>query len=119
MVIDFSVIEELKELQTDGEPDIIHELIDAFLEAAPEHMETIRKAAIDGAARDLQSAAHALRGSSSAIGAIPLSESLQKLEDMGKGNDLSSATAEVTRAEALLKEAETALSELRSRGNPK
>jgi HPt (histidine-containing phosphotransfer) domain-containing protein len=91
-VIDQSVLASLKELQEEGEPDILEEVGGLFLKHAPEKISAIEKAAADKDAKALQVSAHSLKSSSAYVGAMRLSAMSKELEMMGRSGVLDGAT---------------------------
>lgn len=84
-VINKATFEELKQMS--GE-DFIDELIDAFLEDAPDMLKNM-KVALE--AKDVESFrrnAHSLKSNANTFGAIELGVLSKELEQMGKNNDL-------------------------------
>ncbi|MDM7935411.1 MAG: Hpt domain-containing protein [Methanothrix sp.] len=86
--IDRSVLMGLRELQIEGEPDIISELCGLFLKHAPERIGAILEAVEKGDARGLYAAAHGLKSSSAYVGAMRLSAMSRDLEEMGRSGEL-------------------------------
>jgi len=91
-VIDQSVLASLKELQEEGEPDILEEVGGLFLKHAPEKISAIEKAAANKDAKALQVAAHSLKSSSAYVGAMKLSAMSKELEMMGRSGVLDGAS---------------------------
>ena len=84
-VIDLNTIAALRELREGGESDLLAELIDLFLQDAPERIAGMR-AAIEG--NDwprLAERAHSLKGSASSLGAVQMAHLCGQLEAMGYG----------------------------------
>lgn len=109
--IDQSVLANLKELQDEGEPDIIEEVGSLFLKHAPEKIAAIKNAAENKDAHALQVSAHGLKSSSAYVGAMRLSSMSKDLEMMGRSGSLEDAvgktevlTAEYERVKAALEE---------------
>jgi HPt (histidine-containing phosphotransfer) domain-containing protein len=94
-VLDRSVLASLKELQEEGDPDIIEEVGGLFLEHAPEKIAAIRNAASKKDAKALQLSAHSLKSSSAYVGAMRLSEMSKDLEIMGRLGSLEGAEGKV------------------------
>jgi len=86
--IDHSVLASLRELQEDGEPDIVAEVGGLFLKHSPEKISAIELAVARGDAKSLQMAAHGLKSSSAYVGAMRLSALAKELEMMGRANSL-------------------------------
>jgi len=84
-VIDQTTFEELKQMS--GE-DFINELIDAFLDDAPNMIQNMESAL---EARDVESFrrnAHSLKSNANTFGAMELAALAKELEFMGKENNL-------------------------------
>ena len=88
-------------------------LIDSFLQEAPPLVVKLRQAVEQDDANSLRLAAHTLKSSGSDFGAITLTELCQKLEDMGKADNLDQAAESVVQAEAEVKAAQAALQAIR------
>ncbi|HEX8440667.1 Hpt domain-containing protein [Archangium sp.] len=67
-VIDFTMVESLRALEQAGEPGLMRELIDTFLENAPERLSRLSALAEQGSVAGLEAEAHALSGSCGALG---------------------------------------------------
>ncbi len=93
-VLDKSVLASLRELQEDGDPDIVTEVGDLFINHAPQKIAAITKAASEGNAKALEVAAHSLKSSSSYIGAMKLSAISNELEFMGRSGVLTGSFQE-------------------------
>jgi len=106
-ILDRSVLDELRTLQEEGEPDIVTELIDLYLQEAPARLDAIRAAVSHRDASELVRAAHSLKGSSANLGAGPVSTVCGELERCGREN-------QVDETPALLQRLEDAFGHLRS-----
>ncbi len=93
-VIDQSVLASLKELQEEGEPDIVEEVGGLFLKHAPEKITAIEKAAAQKDAKALQVSAHSLKSSSAYVGAMRLSAMSKDLEMIGRSGTVDGAAVE-------------------------
>ena len=91
--LDRAVLESFRELNQDGEPDVLVEVLGLFLEDAPARLDAMTAAVAAGDGPALQRAAHALKGAAGTIGARSLQAACRELEEMGKHNRLESATA--------------------------
>ena len=87
-VLDRAVLASLRELQEEGEPDILAEVGELFIKHAPQKIAAIKKAASEGNAKALEVAAHSLKSSSSYIGALKLSAISKELEFIGRSGGL-------------------------------
>ncbi len=97
--VDMGVLAAFAELQDDGEPDLIVELIDLYLQEAPLRIEAIRRAVADADGLSLKRAAHSLKGSSGTLGVRPLAALCQELESLADDAWLPAATVLVERLE--------------------
>lgn len=77
-VLDQSVLASLRELQDEGDPDIVEEVGSLFIKHSPEKVKAILEAAEKDDAKGLQLAAHSLKSSSAYIGAMRLSSPPQR-----------------------------------------
>jgi HPt (histidine-containing phosphotransfer) domain-containing protein len=99
--LDRSVLEGLRALQGEGEPDIVAELAQLFLEEdAPPRLASLRKAVEDGDASSVEQEAHALKGSCGNMGAWRMDELCAELQEAGASGELASAPAALERLEA-------------------
>ena len=89
-------LEQIRELDTTGGDVLLHKILQAFLESAPNNMHQLEQAITNGDADSLRQSAHALKSSSGNIGAENLSALLKQLEADGR-------TGELTHAETLQK----------------
>lgn len=95
--LDRSVLASLRELQDDGDPDIVAEVGGLFLEHSPQKIAAILKAVENGDAKGLQTAAHSLKSSSAYVGAMRLSELSRELEIMGRSQVMDGAEEKAER----------------------
>lgn len=82
--IDKSVIQGLRELRSEGQPDPVCELIDLFIEDAEERLRKMEAALHENNLPAVASLAHGLKGSASNLGARPLSTLCGQLEKQAK-----------------------------------
>ena len=89
--LDQSVLASLRELQDEGDPDIVAEVGSLFLKHSPDKVKAILEALETGDAKGLYLAAHSLKSSSAYIGAMRLSALAKDLEMMGRSDALEGA----------------------------
>jgi HPt (histidine-containing phosphotransfer) domain-containing protein len=89
-------------------------MIELFLEDSPGHLSAIAEAISRCDAGALEHAAHRLRGSSAALGAIRLANYCGQLEQLGRGNTTAGAEQSFARIDAELTLVKAALDECRS-----
>jgi two-component system, sensor histidine kinase and response regulator len=97
--VDISVLVGLRELQGEGEPDILDELIELFLGEVPTQLKALREAAQTGEAQSVERIAHTLKGSSANMGALRMEALCAELEEAGRSEDLSAASGQISRLE--------------------
>ncbi len=92
-VLDMGVIATLKELGGEEEPELFMELVDLFLEDAKGNFDALRAALDQADAQGVERTAHTLKSSCGNVGALGLSESCFKLEQLGRAGRLDGAAA--------------------------
>jgi HPt (histidine-containing phosphotransfer) domain-containing protein len=92
----------LRELQEEGEPDILKELIELFLADVPPQLKALREAEEREDARSVERIAHTLKGSSSNMGALRMVTLCAELEEIGRSGDLAPAPVLISRLEVEL-----------------
>jgi len=97
-VIDWSIVEELRTLGGDDADDMLKELIQVYLEDAPQRLQAIQDAIDSDAMLALQQSVHALRSVSVTIGAARLGKLCEILESNVKRqifHDVVALTAQI------------------------
>ncbi len=84
-------LEAIREMNAEGEPDLLAELVTIFLEDAPPRLDALRSAVERGDAGSLKSSSHALKGGSANMGAARMAGLLNKIEGLGDAGDPESA----------------------------
>jgi signal transduction histidine kinase/CheY-like chemotaxis protein len=74
-----------------GDQRLLRELIALFLDDAPRQMAAIRAALDAGEAAQLAGAAHTLKGAAATVAATAIAEAAQRLEELGRAEDLTKA----------------------------
>ena len=97
--LDRSVLASLRELQQEGEPDIMRELIELFLSDVPPQLVALREAVEAGDANSVERVAHTLRGSCGNMGAVGMEDICAELEEIGRSEDQRDAPALASRLE--------------------
>jgi CheY-like chemotaxis protein/HPt (histidine-containing phosphotransfer) domain-containing protein len=80
-VLDPTLLDSLRSLRFDGEPDPVAEIIDLFLRDTPSRLDEARQAAEKRDAAKVQAAAHTLKGSANNLGARRLGAAAGRLEN--------------------------------------
>jgi HPt (histidine-containing phosphotransfer) domain-containing protein len=94
------------ELQDTAGAEFVAELVDTFLEEAPQMLAELRAAQAEGAADRFRRAAHSLKSNGNTFGAMRLGELARALELGGLATDtapLDALEAEYAKAAAALK----------------
>jgi HPt (histidine-containing phosphotransfer) domain-containing protein len=91
-VLDPKVIESLRQLTPPGEPDVLAEILNLFLDEVPKKILALQTALNAGDAHEVGRAAHSLKGSSGNIGAGSLFDVASRIDDLAKNGDLSAVT---------------------------
>jgi HPt (histidine-containing phosphotransfer) domain-containing protein len=112
-VLDPTALETLLEL-VGGEPALLGELIDSFLEEAPTLVDTLRQGLEQEDAAELRRAAHTIKSSSNDFGATTLAKLCQKLEAMSKAGTLDGAAELVAQVEDEYEQTRVALEAARA-----
>jgi len=90
-ILDATVLENFRQLQEPGEPDVVAQLIDLFLRELPDKLAAAQDALTNRDAARLAKAAHTLKGSSANIGARRAARVCLELEQLAKANRLDDA----------------------------
>jgi CheY-like chemotaxis protein len=90
--LDRSVLAGLRELQGEGEPDLLDELIEMFFDDVPSQLEALQEAVEVGDAHSVERVAHTLKGSCGNMGATRMAAICAELQDIGPSKDLSRAS---------------------------
>jgi|GEM_PF-527352 len=88
-IVDMNALANLRELQRDGEPDILVELIDMFITDVPPRLAAMRQAANTLAAQTLKREAHTLKGSCGNLGARRMAGICARIEALANQSDLT------------------------------
>jgi PAS domain S-box-containing protein len=107
-VIDRSALEQLVE-SFGGDRAFLNELLDAFLDDAPEQIAAMQTALSVGDSDTLRRAAHSLKSPSASFGATALAESCRQLEELATAGNLSEASPQLDRVTACFDDACVAL----------
>ena len=107
--LDSMIIDQLRALQRPGDPDMLQELADIYVEDAAKAMRTLHEALNAGDARRVYETAHTLKSSSASLGARRLAAVFEKLERMGRTAALDGAGDLLVTAEVEFTAACTAL----------
>jgi signal transduction histidine kinase/DNA-binding response OmpR family regulator len=108
-LLDLGVLAGLRELQAEGEPDILEELIGLFFEEVPPKLAALREAVEEDDARAVERVAHSLKGSSGNMGAMRMAAVYSEIEKVGGSGELTRAPELIDRLEVDLERTRRAL----------
>ncbi len=107
-VLDPKALENLQEM-VGGDVEFMIELMNTFLEDAPQMLADMQQSLESGDATLLHRAAHSLKSNSAEFGATALSELCREMEALSKDGSIEGMDEFVTRAEAELAQVKVAL----------
>ena len=88
-VLDHVVIDKLRQLTPPGEPDVLVQVLQLFLQEVPPRIDRLRNVWAAGDIQEMYRVAHSLKGSAGNVGARRLFDVCKQLDDMGRGGDLT------------------------------
>src|SRR5271166_644776 len=94
--IDYKVLDSLRQLQKEGRPDVVQEMINLFFKAAADLLKDLKEGTVNGDAALLHHASHALKSVSANMGAVILSSRCGELEVMAQAGIVSGAEGMVS-----------------------
>ena len=112
--LDLAVLEGLRDLQEDGEPDLLAELAEMFLEDAASRITSLKEAVERDDVEAVEEIAHSLKGSCGNMGVREMHRLSSDLQDAGASGDLSGARPLIRRLQEELERARPVLAELSS-----
>jgi two-component system, sensor histidine kinase and response regulator len=110
--IDHSVLDGLRDLQGDGEPDIVCELIELFLADVPPQLVALREAVQSGDMLSVKRIAHTLKGGSRNMGVVRMAAICAELEEIGRSETLTGAPVWISRLEEEFERVRVAFEEI-------
>ncbi len=111
-VLDMSVVEELLSFADDGDPELLMDLIQMFLEDGPAKVAAVTSGLAAGDFDQAERAAHSLKGSSGNLGARLLQEVCEELQQSTRQHQLEVSQRLAPQLQAKFAEAEVALRNL-------
>ncbi|MEJ2750431.1 MAG: Hpt domain-containing protein [Anaerolineae bacterium] len=94
------MLAKLQESMGDMAEDLLPELAPMLLEDAPEAFGALQQAIDDGAAPRVKELAHTLKGSCASMGIMGLAKICQKIENLGRNDELTEASTWLNHAQA-------------------
>lgn len=96
-MINRTALEAIRNLQSEGNPDILARIVNLYLENTPEQLTKLQRALDTQDAVTLRNIAHNLKSSSANLGAMQLSALCKDLEEKARHNSLMGTTEIVSR----------------------
>ncbi|HJQ27712.1 MAG TPA: response regulator, partial [Rubrobacter sp.] len=109
--LDRGVLAALRDLQEEGEPDLLKDLMELFLADVPLQLAVLRKAFEAGDVPSVKRVAHTLKGSCGNMGAASMEALCTELEQTVRSGDLSAASGLISSLEEEFGRARLALEE--------
>ena len=111
-VLDMSVVEELLALVDDGDPELLVDLIQLFLDDSPSKVRAITEGLAENDLDKIERAAHSLKGSSGNLGAVLLQETCDRMQLASRRHETAAVRLLVPAVVANYSATETALRQL-------
>jgi HPt (histidine-containing phosphotransfer) domain-containing protein len=89
LALDARVLESLRLLTGEGEPDVLVEVLGLFRDDAPRRLGAILSSLANGDAQGVHAAAHSLKGAAGNIGARALEEACRAVESAARAGDIA------------------------------
>jgi signal transduction histidine kinase/DNA-binding response OmpR family regulator/HPt (histidine-containing phosphotransfer) domain-containing protein len=117
LAIDAKVLASFREMINENADEILVEMIDCYLEDAPQLLSAIAQAVTQGNAKQLRYATHTLKSSSATLGATTLSHLCKELEVMSRTGHTDGGVDKVPQIEAEYERVKVALELERQQAN--
>ena len=83
-ILNMTFIQEMRELNTPGEPDLLEAITTAFREQYPDLLNAMQTAAAARNLKEFKALAHKLKGGTSSLSAVPLVQTLAELQHLAE-----------------------------------
>ena len=90
--LDPKVIDGLRQLTAAGEPNVLAEILQLFLDEVPKKIRALQATIDAGDGAEAARLAHSLRGSAGNIGASSMMDACRRIEDLARAGDLAAVT---------------------------
>ncbi|MFK7738977.1 MAG: Hpt domain-containing protein [Planctomycetota bacterium] len=111
-VLDQSVLDELLSFADDGDPELLLDLIQMFLEDGPSKVEAVRQGVATGDFDMAERAAHSLKGSSGNLGAHLVQDVCEQLQVAARNQELDRTRELAPQLDSTYEAAEAALKQV-------
>lgn len=116
--LNMAVIDELLALSEDGDPELLVDLIQMYLDDSPAKMDSILRGIEVRDWERVERAAHALKGSAGNLGAIHVQMECDRIQNACRAHQTAGVPDQAKSLQLLLRDANAALRELLSRYRP-
>ncbi len=113
-VLDMSIVEELLSFADDGDPELLVDLIQMFLEDGPAKVKAVTDGLDEGDLDKVERAAHSLKGTSGNLGATHLQHSCEAMQLASRSGEIDSVRELTPQIVSHYADAEMALQKLLS-----
>jgi HPt (histidine-containing phosphotransfer) domain-containing protein len=117
-VLNPAALDELRDLEKQGDPGLLAEIIDTYLSSAPRLIADLHAAIEMNDSAALHDAAHKFKPSSALLGAMPLAETCRLLDAIGRGGSTAGARERLEELEAEFRVVRRTLEAERGTGTP-
>ncbi|MCR9244506.1 MAG: Hpt domain-containing protein [bacterium] len=111
-VLDMSIVEELLSFADDGDPELLVDLIQMFLEDGPSKVRSITEGLEEGDFEKVERAAHSLKGTSGNLGAKFLQDSCEAMQLASRNQEMENVRTLTPQIVTNYHDAELALQKL-------
>jgi len=94
-LLDAEALDRVRQMQREGQPDILTRLIDVYLSSSKDLIENLEKALADGDVSGIELNAHTLKSSSANLGAMTFSQLCGELEEAARAGDTTNVQSQV------------------------
>ncbi len=116
-ILDRQILDSLRDMAGSKAAAMLSLIIGNYLEDAPERLQELRDAVVEGNPDGLRQAAHSLRSSSANLGAVTFSNLLKELENLGRAGTTDTAETFLNAVEREYEKVITALELERKQNN--
>ena len=113
-VLDMSIVDELLSFVDDGDPELLVDLIQMFLDDGPAKVKSITDGLEEGDFDKVERAAHSLKGTSGNLGARHLQDACEEMQLASRNHELESVREITPRIVSTYADADVALQKLLS-----
>ncbi len=90
-IVDHNILQEIKSLQTEGRPNVLHRIINTYINSTQAKISELKEKPSEKITKELQFFAHTIKSSSASMGALHLSEMCKNIEKACINNSVDNA----------------------------